>query len=167
MPDQKLINVSLNLPYIGEINGVWNPSEIEKEASWEMYILLITNISFLKTISDDALIRESVIVLRTIFISLNVILIKYGLSIHKPKGKSQLTFGYITILILNHVLRPIVEKWCNVFLKYDQDIENSVDNIDCSIPKIVKDLKDIREVLNDFINLLAKAANIPSVIYYF
>ncbi len=131
-----------------------------------MYILLITHISFLKAISEDIVIRKSVFVLRSIFISLQLILVKYGISLHKPKGKN-LSFGYILILILNHSLRPFVEKRYSVLLKNEQYTENSVDNFDWPIAEISKELKDIREILTDLINLLAKAVDIKSVIYYF
>ena len=161
MPNQKLINVTLNLPYIGEINGEWEPSEIEKEASWEMYISLITHTSFLKTMHEDVLILNSISAVHSIFISINTILIKYGLSIHQPKGKNQLTFGYIAILILNHALRPFVEKWRYILLKHEK---NSVDNFDCKIPKIKNDLKNMTETINEFTSLLSKVVYVPSVI---
>jgi hypothetical protein len=37
--------VSLSLPYIGGVEGVWEPDEDEKKAPWEMYVELVTRIS--------------------------------------------------------------------------------------------------------------------------
>ena len=39
------VKVSLNLPYIGGVEGTWKPDESERNAAWEMYVELITRIS--------------------------------------------------------------------------------------------------------------------------
>ena len=165
MSNKKYLNVTLDLPYIGVINGEWAPSEIEKMASWELYVILITHTSFLKSRPEDILIRESVMGLRSIFICLQVILIKYGLSIHKPKEKKQLSFGYIIILILNHALRPFVEKWFSVLLIHANNNPEAV--FDYKTHKIICELNDLHKILNDLIYLLAKIVKIPSVLTFF
>lgn len=49
MPKLKDVKVSLTLPYIGGIEGTWQPDESEKKAAWEMYVELITRISVAET----------------------------------------------------------------------------------------------------------------------
>ena len=46
MPKPKFtgFKVSLSLPYIGGIEGTWQPNEDEKKAAWEMYVELVTRI---------------------------------------------------------------------------------------------------------------------------
>ncbi len=166
---KKIINVTLNLPYLGEINGEWVPCEVEKEASWEIYILLISNMSFLKIKYEDDFIKKSASNLRFISTSLNEILNKYGISIYKSKiGKKQLSLGYIIVLIINHVIRPIVEKWYSILLRYEINIEFSNNNFDCTTnKKIINDLNNMIEIFNDLTTILAKAIDIPSVMYHF
>ena len=45
MPKFTGFKVSLSLPYIGGVEGVWEPDEDETKAPWEMYVELVMRIS--------------------------------------------------------------------------------------------------------------------------
>lgn len=54
----KDITVSLNLP-IGSIKGSWQPSTAERDASWEMYVELITRITTNELNDEEGILREA------------------------------------------------------------------------------------------------------------
>ena len=111
------VKVSLKLPYIAGIEGTWEPDEREQNASWEMYVELVTRISVAELKSDEGLLREALSSLYTLFNTTRDILRKYGPSVAQPKGKDNLSFGYLAVTVLNVVLRPVLAKWHPLLLK--------------------------------------------------
>jgi len=51
--------VKLQLPYIGGVEGTWEPDESERQAAWEMYVELITRISIEELQVNEGLLRET------------------------------------------------------------------------------------------------------------
>jgi hypothetical protein len=107
----KTIQVKFALPWIGEIRGVWEPDESEVKAAWEPYVELITRVSLLEVKADEGLLREALDSLYSLFGTTREILRKYGPSVGKPKGKGRLSFGFLSVAVLNTVLRPVLFKW--------------------------------------------------------
>ncbi len=105
MAKRKLTTVAVNLtlPYIGGVTGIWEADESEKKAAWEMYVELVTRISAAELTPEDGLLREALSSLYTLFNSTRVILRQYGPTVAQPKGKDQISFGYLAIAILNTV----------------------------------------------------------------
>src|SRR6266536_1346324 len=85
--------VSLKLPYIGGIEGTWEPDESEQKAAWEMYIELVTRIVVAELGSDEGLLREALNSIYTLFATTRNILREYGPGIARPKGDDELSFG--------------------------------------------------------------------------
>ena len=163
------VKVSLNLPYIGGVEGTWEPDESERDAAWEMYVELITRISVAELKPDEGLLREALSSLHTLFGTTRAILRKYGPSIAQPKGEGDLSFGYLAVVILNAVLRPVLAKWHPLLLDYEStrsasgsplDHEREWDKHD----ELRQVLNDVRTNLIEYTNLLAEVAEVPPLI---
>jgi len=163
------VKVSLNLPYIGGVEGTWEPDKSERDAAWEMYVELITRISVAELKSDEGLLREALSSLHTLFGTTRAILRKYGPSIAQPKGEGDLSFGYLAVAILNVVLRPVLAKWHPLLLDYEStrsasgsplDHEREWDKHD----ELRQVLNDVRTNLIEYTNLLAEVAEVPPLI---
>lgn len=163
------VKVSLKLPYIGGVEGVWKPDESERNAAWEMYVELITHISVAELKPGEGLLREALSSLYTLFDTTRIILRKYGPSVAQPKGKDKLSFGYLAVAILNAVLRPVLAKWHPLLLDYESTKESSVSPLKHERQwdkneELRGVLNDVRGVLIEYANLLAQVIDIPSLI---
>lgn len=169
MPKLTSVKVSLNLPYIGGIEGTWKPDENERKAAWEMYVELVTRISVAELRPGEGLLREALTSLYTLFSTTRAILRQYGPSIAKPKGKGSLSFGYIAVAILNTVLRPALAKWHPLLLDYENHKDTSVSPLEHEKnwdkhDELRQHLNDVRLSLIEYANILATVAKVPSLI---
>ncbi len=169
MPKLASIKVSLSLPYIGSIEGTWEPDESEKRASWEMYVELITRISVVELKPDEGLLREALTSLYSLFNTTRTILREYGPSIAKSKGTGNLSFGYLAVAVLNGVLRPVLAKWHPLLLDYENTKPSSTSAVEHERQwekgaELRQELNNIRRVLIEYANLLANVAGVPSLI---
>ncbi|MGB3460315.1 MAG: hypothetical protein WBB08_13715 [Halobacteriota archaeon] len=160
------VKVGLTLPFIGGVEGTWKPDESERNAAWEMYVELITRISVVELKSDDGLLREALSSLYTLFGTTRTILRKYGPSIAQPKGKDDLSFGYLAVAILNTVLRPVLAKWHPMLLDYESTRSGSVSPLEHEREwdkhdELRQVLNDVRGTLIEYTNLLAQVADVP------
>lgn len=167
MPKLQSFKVGLNLGVI-KIEGTWKPDEAERKAAWEMYVELITRISVQKLPPEEGLLREALYSLYTLFDTTREILRKYGHSIAQPKSDGELSFGYLAVSILNYSLRPLLAKWHPLLLDYEQTKERSVTTFDHKRAwdknkELRKEIERVRQELNDYANLLAKVAGVPSL----
>jgi len=163
------VKVSLKLPYIGGVEGTWEPDEGERNAAWEMYVELITRISVVELKPGEGLLREALSSLYTIFDTTRNILRKYGPSVAQPKGKDKLSFGYLAVAILNTVLRPVLAKWHPLLLDYESTKESSISPVEHERKwdkneELRGVLNDVRDVLIEYANLLAQVTDVPSLI---
>lgn len=163
------VKVSLKLPYIGGVEGTWEPDEDEQKAAWEMYVELITRISVAELKPDEGLLREALSSLYTLFNTTRNILRKYGPSVAQPKGKDNLSFGYLAVAILNTVLRPVLAKWHPLLLDYESTKESDISPVEHERKwdkneELRGVLNDVRNVLIKYANLLAQVTDVPSLI---
>ena len=163
------VKVSLKLPYIGGIEGTWEPDEREQNASWEMYVELVTRISVAELKPDEGLLREALSSLYTLFNTTRDILRRYGPSVAQPKGADRLSFGYLAVAILNAVLRPTLAKWDPLLLDYESSRNSSVSPLTHErqwgrAEELRRDLNDVRSTMIEFANYLAQVADVPSLI---
>lgn len=114
----KEVKANLKLGVIS-VEGTWMPDESERKAAWELYAELVTRIAVIELKDEEGLIREALNSLHSIFDTTRKILRNYGPSIAQPRGKDKLSFGFIAISVLNHVLRPFLAKWHPVLLDYE------------------------------------------------
>ena len=163
------VKVGLKLPFIGEVEGTWEPDESEQNASWEMYVELVTRISITELKAGEGLLREALSSLYSLFHTTRGILRQYGPSVAQPKGEGKLSFGYLAVTILNVALRPVLAKWHPLLLDYESTKEASLSpvihegNWD-KAGELRQVLNDVRRVLIEFADYLAQVADVPSLI---
>jgi hypothetical protein len=169
MPKLKDVKVSIKLPWFGEIAGTWEPNEEEKLAAWEMYVELITRISVAELKAGEGLLREALSSLYSLFDTTRKILRQHGPTVAKPKGKGDLSFGYLSVAILNAVLRPVLAKWHPQLLDYESKKPASISPLEYEKQwphneELRKVLNQVRTVLVEYADILAEVAEVPSLI---
>ena len=169
MPISKNIKVKINLPFIGEIEGSWQPDENDEKAAWELYVELITRISIVHLKSDEGLLREALSSLYSIFATTREILKKYGASIARFKDESSISFGYLAIAVLNTVLRPILAKWHPLLLDYESKKTKDMSLVEHEKlwdknQELRTELNKVRHILVEYAEILAEVAKVPLLI---
>ncbi len=169
MPKLTSVKVSLTLPYIGGVEGTWEPDETERNAAWEMYVELITRISVAELKPDEGLLREALSSLYTLFDTTRKILRKCGPSVAQPKGEDGISFGYLAVAILNTVLRPVLAKWHPLLLDYESTKDSTISPLEHERQwekheELRQVLNEVRGVLIEYAELLAQVAGVPSLI---
>lgn len=163
------VKISLKLPFIGGVEGTWEPDERERNASWEMYVELVTRISVTELKPGEGLLREALSSIYSLFSTTREILRQYGPSVAQPKGDGKLSFGYLAVTILNVALRPVLAKWHPLLLDYESTKEPSLSPVNHESTwdisgQLRQALNDVRSVLIEFADYLAQVANVPSLI---
>ena len=166
MAELKSVKIGIKLPYIGGIEGTWEPDKNEQLAAWEMYVELITRISIAELRPDEGLLRESLSSLHTLFDTTRNILRKYGPTVAQSKGKDGLSFGYLAVAILNTVLRPTLAKWHPQLLDYENTRTGSVSPFEHEkqwdrSDELRQVLNQVRVTLTEYANILADVSNVP------
>jgi hypothetical protein len=161
--------VSLNLPYIGGIEGTWEPDKSERDAAWEMYVEIITRISVAELQPDEGMLREALASLYTLFESTRKILREYGPTVAQPKGSGTLSFGYLAVAILNTVLRPLLSHWHPLLKDYEDHRPTDVASVEYErtwhqYADLRAEINKLRVPLTEYANLLAQVAGVPSLI---
>ncbi|HID06522.1 MAG TPA: hypothetical protein EYP10_05175 [Armatimonadetes bacterium] len=169
MPKLTSVKVSITLPYIGGIEGTWEPDESEQMAAWEMYVELVTRISVAELKPGEGLLREALSSLHTLFDTTREILRKYGPSVAQPKGEDRISFGYLAVAILNTVLRPVLAKWHPLLLDYESTKDNTISPLEHErrweeYEELRQVLNDVRRILIEYADLLAEVAGVPPLI---
>jgi hypothetical protein len=166
MPKLSNVKVNLKIPYLGNVEGTWEPNEAEKKAAWELYIELITRISTVELKPSEGLLREALSSLYSLFEITRQILRKYGPIVAKPTGKNKQSFGYLAVIILNYVLRPLLAKWHPILLDYENSRNPNTSILEHEIKwdkneELRKSLAEVRNILIQYANLLARVAGVP------
>jgi len=169
MAELDSIEVSIKIPFIGEIKGTWKPDEKERHAAWEMYVELVTRISIVELKPDEGILREALSSLYSIFGTTRDILRKYGPAVAQPKAGSDISFGFLAVAILNTVLCPVLAKWHPILLDYESKRGASVSILEHESKwnkneELREVLNNVRSTLLEYANLLAKVAKVPSLI---
>jgi len=166
--DMDMVKVGLNLG-VFSIEGEWVPDKEEQMASWEMYVELITRISVAELKEDEGLLREALSSLYTLFQTTREILRKHGPAVAQPKDKSDYSFGYLAVAILNRELRPVLAKWHPLLLDYENTKPEGVSQLYHErtwnrAQELRGILNETRLVLIEYANLLAEAAKVTPLI---
>ena len=163
------MSVKLTLPYIGGIEGTWQPDESERQAAWEMYVELVTRIAVAELRPGEGLLREALSSLYALFDITRGILRKYGPRVAQPKGEDNLSFGYLAVAILNVVLRPLLARWHPLLLDYENRRQKTVSPLEheqqwAQYEELRQELNQVRLNLTEYANLLAEVSEVPSLI---
>ena len=94
---------------------------------------------------------------------------KYGPCVAQPKGKDNLSFGYLAVAILNVVLRPVLARWHPLLLDYESSKESSVSSVAHErewdkYEELREVLSGVRGVLMEYAKILAEVADVPSLV---
>jgi hypothetical protein len=166
MKKPESVEVNLNLGIL-QVKGTWVPNERERSAAWEMYVELITRVSVEKLHDGEGILREALESLYSIFDSTRTILKKYGTDIAKArKNKHEYSFGHLSILILNRVLRPFLTKWHPILEEYEskRPVNMSIKEYEdkwALKSQMRSELEEVREILVKFSHYLAIIAGVP------
>ncbi|MEK4741042.1 MULTISPECIES: hypothetical protein [unclassified Bacillus (in: firmicutes)] len=163
----KDITVSLNLP-IGSIKGSWQPSTAERDASWEMYVELITRITTNELNDEEGILREALSSFYSLFDITRQILKKYGPNVAISKT-GNISFGYLAVSILNSSLRPLLAKWHPMLLEYENKRNESVSIVEHEKPwdkhdELRKEIEFVHQILLQYAHILGQVAGVPSLI---
>ncbi|MBN2441557.1 MAG: hypothetical protein JXJ04_09420 [Spirochaetales bacterium] len=164
-----LENIKVNLKLgIFDISGTWQPDAVQRKAAWELYVELVTRISFAKLKKDEGILREALSSLHKIFEITRTILKKYGPKVARPKGKSKLSFGYTAVGVLNLVLGPVLARWHPLLSAYEKLRKDTVSVYEHEQKwdkneELRQALNDVREKLIEYIVILAKAAKVETM----
>ncbi|PEU28631.1 hypothetical protein [Bacillus wiedmannii] len=163
----KDVTVSLKLP-VGSVKGTWSPNKPERDASWEMYVELITRVATNELKDGEGILREALSSFYALFDITRQILKKYGPDVAKPQTDN-ISFGYLAVSILNSALRPLLTKWHPLLLEYENKRGESVslighekawDNHD----ELRKEIEFVRQILLQYADILGQVAGVPSLI---
>ena len=116
-------NVSISYSHDGLteiIEGIWYPTEDERKAAWEMYVEIATRIPVAYVKPEIGLRRFGLSSLYELFGVTREILRKYGPSLAPPRDEGQLSFGYLSIKVLDLILRPFMMKWHPLLAEYER-----------------------------------------------
>ncbi len=165
----KKISVEFGLPYIGKISGDWEPDQNEREAAWELYVELITRVSVVNLAKGDGLLRESLTSLYSLFPTTRDILRKHGPSVAKPKHEDGISFGLLSVTVLNTVLRPILSKRHPLLSDYEVNKPTGISSLEHERKweegsELRDALEGARVKLVEFAGILADVAGVPSLL---
>ncbi len=152
-----------------EVEGVWEPDEAEREAAWEMYVELVTRVPIVPLDSNEGIVREALTSMYSLFDTTRKILREKGPDIAKPKGQGNLSFGFLAVIILNRVIRPILAKWHPLLQEYESKRPGTVSIVEHErqweyYAELRQVINDAREPLVAYANILAKVAGVPSLL---
>ena len=158
--------INIALPGFGGIEGSWEPDESERNAAWELYVELVTRISVQGLRDDEGLLVEALSSLYSLFETTRSILRKYGPTVGRPNNESDVSFGYVALAVLNHVLRPVLAKWHPLLQDYEDTKPAAVMRYahECAWTRATElraVLAATRSELIDFANVLASVAKVP------
>lgn len=164
------ISVSLGIPEVANITGEWEPNENQQNASWEIYVELVTRVSVVGLNENGGNIREALSSLYTIFDETREILKKYGPGIAISPGRGNLSLGFIAVSVLNDFIRPFLTKW-HPKLTFFEEIRSPdtplVDHYNSweKNMQIRDELNRLSEFLYEYSRILARGAGIPTLVY--
>ncbi len=108
MRKPKSVEVGLDLK-VFSLKGTWEPSDVERDAAWELYVELITRVSVVPL--EHGILREALTSFYSLFGASRQILRKYGPEVAEPRPDGHYNFGFLTVALLNFSLRPVLSYW--------------------------------------------------------
>lgn len=152
------------------IEGIWEPTECERNAAWDMYVELVTRIPIAQVKPGESSLQVCLNSLYKLFGATREILRKYGPFVARPRSEGQISFGYLSVKILDIVLRPFLVKWYPMLVDYESTRKSSVSAREherkwVKYEALKKGLDDVRAALLQYAQLLARASEVPSLIF--
>jgi hypothetical protein len=155
---------------VGKIEGLWEPTESERSAAWDMYVEIVTRIPVAFVVPGEGSLHVSLASTYKIFGATRDILRKYGPAVARPRAEGQISFGCLSVKVLDLILRPFLLRWYPRLTEYEstrQATESTYDHErkwDC-YQELSQELIQIRDSLLQYASLLAQASEVPSLIF--
>ena len=163
----KSVEVGLDLKLF-KITGTWEPNDAERLAAWELYVELITRVAVVPLPAGEGLLREALTSLYTLFGVTRDILRRHGPGIAEPKPGGQYNFGYLSVAMLNAVIRPVLAHWHPLLADWEntRPPQRSQAEHERQWPQadqLRAELDSTRDTLASYASLLAAACGIPDL----
>ncbi|WP_406472597.1 hypothetical protein [Streptomyces platensis] len=163
------ISVKLSIPFVGEISGVWEPVDSEREAAWELYVELATRISVVELGPDEGLLREAMSSLYTVFGTTREILRRYGPAVAPRVARGNVTFGVLAVNVLNHSIRPLLSRWHPLLTAHEAKRDEQVDPVAHErhwehAGELRAEIESVRQVLLELAQTLNEVAGVGDLI---
>jgi len=160
---------NVSIPYSQDglmktIEGIWYPTENERKAAWDMYVEIVTRIPVAYVKPEMSLLRICLSSLYKLFDVTREILRKYGPTIARPRAEGQLSFGYLSIKVLDLILRPFMMKWHPLLAEYERtrkefDSPQDHEKKWARYEEFNKAMSEVSEAMMHYVNLLALASD--------
>ncbi|ROQ95297.1 hypothetical protein EDE04_1738 [Streptomyces sp. 2132.2] len=163
------VTVKLSIPFVGEISGVWEPGDAERDAAWELYVELATRISVVELGEEEGLLREALSSLYTVFATTREILRSYGPAVAPRVAPGKVTFGVLAVNVLNLSIRPLLSRWHPLLTAYEATRPDQVDPVthergwDRSA-ELRAEIESVRQVLLSLARALNEVAAVGDLI---
>ncbi|MGV9315511.1 hypothetical protein ACWDR0_25505 [Streptomyces sp. NPDC003691] len=163
------VSVKLAIPLVGEISGVWEPDEAERDAAWELYVELATRISVVELDENEGLLREALSSLYTVFGTTRDILRRYGPAVAPRVPAGQVTFGALAVTVLNLCVRPLLSKWHPLLTAHESLRSDLVDPVAherrwARSAELREELEGVRRVMLALADALNEVAGVGDLI---
>jgi hypothetical protein len=148
------------------IQGIWEPKESERNAAWDMYVELVTRLPVAYVRPEEGSLHIGISALYRLFDATREILRKYGPSVARPRDVGQISFGLLSVRVLDVVLRPFLIKWYPLLKEYEETRERSDSPQEHErkwerYEELSQAMLEVRESLLQYANLLARASEVP------
>jgi len=152
------------------IKGIWEPTECERNAAWDMYVEIATRIPVAFVKSGEGSLHVSLSSTYKLFEATREILRKYGPTVARPRAEGQFSFGCLSVKVLDVILRPFLLKWYPILTEYESTREATESSYNHErrwerYQELTTELGGIREALLQYAELLARASEVPSLIF--
>lgn len=165
MPKPTQVSVELTIPLLGKVSGVWEPDDAERRAAWELYVELITRVTVVDMRPEDGLLRDALSSIYTLFGSTREVLRRYGPDVAPRRGPGHLSFGALSVAVLNGAVRPFLASWHPALASHEASLPAGADPVAHErswerADDLRRDLAAVRRSLSELALLLAEVAGV-------
>jgi hypothetical protein len=162
------VKVNLQIPFVGGIEGTWEPDTAERDAAWELYVEMITRVSVVPLGADEGKAREALTSFYQLFAITRDILRRHGPAVARG-GAKRITFGRIAVAMLNGAVRPVLAKWHPLLTAHEEQRPAGVDTVAHErtwdrIGELRQEIDRVRKTLTDIAVLLGEVAGVESLL---
>ena len=163
MPRLANIRINLKIPGFGGISGTWEPDEAEIRAAWELYVEMATRSPLGGFSPQEGSAREALNSIYSLFDTTRAILRSYGPAVACPKGGLKLSFGYLAISMLNHVLRPLLTEWHPRLQQWERENPTLTEMDWPGRSDLLEALGSTESLLRQYAKLFTEVAEVPEL----
>ncbi|THV30142.1 hypothetical protein [Glycomyces paridis] len=162
------VKVNLQIPFVGGIEGTWEPDRAERDAAWELYVEMITRVSVVPLGADEGKAREALTSFYQLFAITREILRRHGPAVARG-GSKRITFGRIAVAMLNGSVRPVLATWHPLLAAHEERRPDGVDTVAHErgwdrIDELRGEIDKVRRNLTDIAVLLGEVAGVESLL---